>query len=110
MDGCDVWSAACKSNSGQFDDQLSQSFIFSELREKAKLSGGGIMIIVSTNNYSPYGVACIRCNHSLIAPDWSKYVSERHVSHAWCCDGCGHRFETSHHLHFNAQPSEPLFG
>jgi hypothetical protein len=32
------------------------------------------------------------------------------VSHSWSCDSCGHRFETSHHLRFNAHPSEPLFG
>ena len=68
------------------------------------------MVIIATNNESPYGTECIRCNDSLIAPNWSKYVSERHVCHSWSCDSCGHRFETSHHLHLDVHPSEPLFG
>ena len=68
------------------------------------------MLGVSANGYMPYGVECIRCNDSLIAPDSSKYISERNVSHSWSCDSCGHRFETSYHLHFNTRPSEPLFG
>jgi hypothetical protein len=60
------------------------------------------MVVTSTNNHSPYGIACIRCSETLIAPAWSKYVSPRHIRHAWSCESCGHQFETSDHLRFNA--------
>jgi hypothetical protein len=60
------------------------------------------MVVTSTNNYSPYGIACIRCSEILIAPKWSKYVSPRHVRHAWSCESCGVQFETSDHLRLNA--------
>ena len=60
------------------------------------------MVVTSTNNYSPYGIACIRCSETLIAPAWSKYVSPRHIRHAWSCESCGHQFETSEHLRFEA--------
>jgi hypothetical protein len=67
------------------------------------------MLGVSDNTYLPYRVECVRCNDNLIAPHRSKFVTERHVRHSWSCDSCGHRFETSHHLHFSAHPSEPSF-
>jgi len=66
------------------------------------------MVGTAAKNYSLYGVACIRCDDCLIAPECSHYVSERHVSHSWSCDSCGHQFETSHHLDFNV-PSESQF-
>ena len=75
--------------------------------KKKETKQGGIMVL-ATNNDSLYGTACIRCDDDVIAPDESQYVSERHVNHSWSCDGCGLRFETSHHLDFNV-PSEPLF-
>jgi hypothetical protein len=34
------------------------------------------MVVISTNNYSPYGIACILCNDSVIAPNLSEYASE----------------------------------
>ena len=51
------------------------------------------MEVVSTDNYS-YGIACVRCNYTLIAPNWSEYVSEHQVRHSWSCESCGHKFET----------------
>ena len=60
------------------------------------------MMVTSTNIHSPYGIACIRCNDSLIAPNWSEYVSEQHVRHSWSCESCGHQFETSDRLRFAA--------
>jgi hypothetical protein len=54
----------------------------------------------STNQSFTYGIGCIRCGQTLIAPEWSEYVSELCVHHAWICDDCGVRFETSDHLHF----------
>jgi hypothetical protein len=71
---------------------------------------------ISTKNYSPYGIACVQCDDTLIAPNWSEYVSEHHVRHSWSCDSCGYRFETSDHLRFTRttkalreiQPLPPL--
>ena len=60
-------------------------------------------MVNSAKNHSPYGIACVCCDDRLIAPNWSEYVSEHHVRHAWSCDSCGHQFETSDHLRFNAK-------
>ena len=38
---------------------------------------------------------CPQCGEFLLAPDWSEYLSERCVRHAWSCDACGYAFETS---------------
>jgi uncharacterized protein with PIN domain len=62
------------------------------------------MRVISTNDsYLSYGIACIRCNDRLIAPNCSEYVSELHVRHFWFCDNCEHQFETSDHLRFGAR-------
>ena len=50
------------------------------------------MVVVSTESYS-YGIACVRCNYTLIAPNWSEYVSEHQVRHSWSCESCGHQFD-----------------
>jgi uncharacterized protein with PIN domain len=60
------------------------------------------MVVTSTNNYFSYGITCAECNHRLIAPNWSEYVSEHHIRHFWSCESCGHQFETADHLRFNA--------
>jgi hypothetical protein len=39
--------------------------------------------------------ACPQCCRLLLAPEWSEYLSERCVRHAWSCDACGYEFETS---------------
>ncbi len=44
---------------------------------------------------TPYGIACIRCNDTLIAPDAAEYVSEGHVRHSWSCESCGEQFQTT---------------
>ena len=38
---------------------------------------------------------CQQCSESLLAPDWSEYVSERCVRHTWSCQACGYQFETA---------------
>jgi hypothetical protein len=38
---------------------------------------------------------CQQCSESLLAPDWSEYVSERCVRHTWSCQTCGYQFETT---------------
>ena len=60
------------------------------------------MVVPSTNNYLPYGIACAECNDRMIAPSWSEYVSEHHIRHSWSCESCDHQFETSEHLTFQA--------
>ena len=58
------------------------------------------MVVTSTNNYLPYGIACAESNDRLIAPKWSEYVSEHHIRHSWSCESCGYQFETSEYLRF----------
>jgi hypothetical protein len=65
------------------------------------------MVVTSTNNYSPYGIACILWNDSLIAPNLSEYVSERHVRHSRSCESCDHQFETFQYLRFEAISISP---
>lgn len=38
---------------------------------------------------------CPQCNHWLLAPNWSEYVNECRVRHAWSCDACSYEFETT---------------
>ena len=65
------------------------------------------MVVISTSNFPTYGIACILCNDSLIAPNLSEYVSERHVRHSWSCGSCDHQFETSEYLRFEAMSISP---
>ena len=51
------------------------------------------MEVVSTDSYS-HGIACVRCNYTLIAPNWSEYVNEHQVRHSWSCESCGRQFAT----------------
>jgi hypothetical protein len=60
------------------------------------------MFFSSICNQSSFGTVCRRCNDKLIAPNWSTYVSERHIRHFWICDSCGQHFETSDRLEFPA--------
>ena len=43
-------------------------------------------------------MACAKCGDALIAPEWSEFVSERHVRHFWRCTDCNVQFETSVYL------------
>ena len=65
------------------------------------------MGVISTSNFPPFGIACMLCNDSLIAPNLSEYVSERHVRHSWSCESCDHQFETSECLRFEAMSISP---
>jgi len=38
--------------------------------------------------------SCAKCGEPLIAPEWSKFVSEGLVLNLWTCTNCGNRFET----------------
>jgi RNase P subunit RPR2 len=37
---------------------------------------------------------CGKCGEPLIAPEWSKYLSEKVVHNIWSCTKCGCEFET----------------
>jgi len=41
---------------------------------------------------------CVKCGETLIAPEWSEYVSEGLVLNLWSCWNCGQRFETEAHI------------
>ena len=53
------------------------------------------MTTLTAIHRSDYGMACAQCGDALIAPEWSEYVSDRHVRHLWSCASCGSQFETS---------------
>ena len=38
---------------------------------------------------------CAQCGAMIIAPEWSEYLSERCVRHAWSCEKCGYQFEST---------------
>jgi hypothetical protein len=65
------------------------------------------MVVTSTNNYLPYGIACAECDDRLIAPNRSEYLSEHHIRHSWSCKSCDHQFETSEYLRFEAMSISP---
>jgi len=55
-----------------------------------------------------YGMACAKCGDALIAPEWSGFVSERHVRHLWRCTNCDDQFETSVYLPPDFKPINNL--
>ena len=40
-------------------------------------------------------VPCAQCGDTLLAPEWSEYLDDRHIRHLWSCDSCGYEFETT---------------
>jgi len=50
--------------------------------------------VASFRNFE-FETTCAKCGDSLIAPDWSEYLSEAQlVLNLWTCTNCGNRFET----------------
>ena len=43
-------------------------------------------------------IKCEECGEILYMPEWSEFAGEGRVSHAWRCDACGCRFETTFRL------------
>jgi uncharacterized protein with PIN domain len=37
---------------------------------------------------------CPRCDHLLVAPDFSEHVCEQTIRHLWSCEACGTEFNT----------------
>jgi hypothetical protein len=52
------------------------------------------MAMMESLSSTDHGTTCAECGESLIAPDWSEYLSERLVLNLWSCPKCGCRFET----------------
>jgi primosomal protein N' len=75
-----------------FDENTDVMLLSPQLKNETK-HGEECMAVISIDSYS-YGIACVRCNFTLIAPDWSDYVNEHQVRHSWSCESCGHQFET----------------
>jgi ribosomal protein L37AE/L43A len=48
---------------------------------------------------------CAQCGATIIAPEWSEYLSERRVRHTWSCETCGYQFESS--VYFPASEPAP---
>ncbi|MBV9955147.1 MAG: hypothetical protein JOZ70_07840 [Pseudolabrys sp.] len=41
---------------------------------------------------------CEDCGDVLYNPEWSEFLGEGQVRHAWRCEACGCRFETTFRL------------
>ena len=52
------------------------------------------MTTIASFRNSKYETTCAKCGGTLIAPEWSEYVSERLVLNFWSCAKCGCQFET----------------
>ena len=39
-------------------------------------------------------VPCAQCGDTLLAPEWSEYLDDRHIRHLWSCDACDYEFES----------------
>ena len=52
------------------------------------------MTKVASIRNSEHETTCVKCGETLIAPEWSEYVSEGLVLNLWSCRNCGQRFET----------------
>jgi ribosomal protein L37AE/L43A len=52
------------------------------------------MTTVASFRNSKSETTCGACGETLIAPEWSEFVSERLVINLWSCPECGCKFET----------------
>jgi hypothetical protein len=64
------------------------------------IQGGEIMALHAETTMATQLVTsdknnCPQCQAWLLAPDWSEYLNERCVRHAWSCEACGYEFETT---------------
>ena len=41
---------------------------------------------------------CAQCGEAIIAPEWSEYLADHGVRHAWSCEACGYQFESIIHF------------
>jgi ribosomal protein L37AE/L43A len=48
---------------------------------------------------------CAQCGVSIIAPEWSEYLSRGCVRNVWLCDRCGYQFEDT--VYFSAPALHP---
>jgi ribosomal protein L37AE/L43A len=64
------------------------------------------MTTVASFRDSKSETTCASCGESLIAPEWSEYVSERLVINLWSCPNCGSKFETETCMPADAESAE----
>ena len=48
-------------------------------------------------------MTCDKCGNTLIAADWSEYVTDGLVLDFWSCWKCGYRFETEAYMPVDAE-------
>lgn len=48
-------------------------------------------------------MTCDKCGNTLIAAEWSEYVSDGLVLYFWSCWKCGYRFETEAFMPVDAE-------
>ena len=52
------------------------------------------MTTVASFRSSEFETTCAKCGDTLVAPEWSEFMSETLVLNLWSCAKCGCRFET----------------
>jgi ribosomal protein L37AE/L43A len=61
------------------------------------------MTTVASIRNSEYETTCTKCGETLIAPEWTEYVSDGLVLNLWSCSNCGYRFETEAYMPADAE-------
>jgi hypothetical protein len=63
-------------------------------RSPLRVAGEATMTTILSNRRSKFGITCIQCSNTLIAPERSEYRNERQVRHLWYCWECDFCFES----------------
>jgi len=61
------------------------------------------MTTIASTLRPDYGMTCAQCGETLIAPEWSKYVNERHIVNLWSCTKCAYQFEITAYVPANTK-------
>ena len=61
------------------------------------------MMVIATTRHPDYGMSCAQCGKALMAPEWSKFVNERHIVSLWSCTECDCQFETTSYVPANTK-------
>ena len=61
------------------------------------------MTTVASFRHFEFETTCAKCGATLIAPEWSEFVSDGLVLNLWTCTSCGNRFETEAFMQADAE-------
>src|SRR5215469_14016620 len=89
----------CSAPFPQFDAPSVTMLLSPSRHKETKQQRRSTMATPWINTCSPYGMACIKCNHLLIAPKWSAYATKHEIHHFWSCDYCSHEIESGRSAH-----------